>query len=96
MAYRLSRRAEKDLEGIIRYSLAAWGRAATDDYMSNLEARFLWLSKNPKAGRARPEISAKARSFPEGQHLILYRVDRGAVSITAVLHQSMDVRGQLD
>jgi toxin ParE1/3/4 len=95
MAYRLSRRAEKDLQSIIRYSLDAWGRSATDAYMATIESRFLWLAQNPRAGRDRPEISKTARSFPEGRHVIFYRINGKAVYISAVLHQSMDVSGHL-
>ncbi len=89
--YRLTRRAESDLESIADFTLREWGRPQMTAYVTALIDRFDWLAENPKVGRARPEVFSGLRSFREGSHIVFYR-ERGAViEIVGVPHMSMDI-----
>jgi toxin ParE1/3/4 len=51
-----------------------------------LTARFVALGRNPRIGRARPELRSDLRSFPFGAYPILYRVVDDGVEIVRVVH----------
>ena len=93
--FRVTARAQADLDKIADYSLHTWGKAQAMRYMQALEKRFQWLADNPKLGRARDEVAQGYRSFRQGSHIVFYTVNRDAVHIIAVLHQSMDVDAHL-
>jgi toxin ParE1/3/4 len=89
--YRLTPRALKDLDQIADYTLAQWGERQTAKYLSDMAARFEWLSDNPGAGRIRDEIGEGYRSFRQGSHLIFYIVESEVVAIIGIPHGSMDI-----
>ncbi len=50
------------------------------------------LAQTPKAGRERKELRHDARSFPEGNYLIIYRIILSDdVEILRVLHGARDL-----
>jgi toxin ParE1/3/4 len=89
--FRLTPRALADLDSIADYTLARWGERQTEKYLSEMDARFAWLSENPGAGRVRDEIGEGYRSFRQGSHLIFYVVDGGIVAIIGIPHGAMDI-----
>lgn len=91
MNYQLRRVAERDLEDIWFYSFEMWGVDQADNYIRSLIARFEWLSNSPTSGRKRNDIKSGYNCFPEGEHVIFYKVDNGVVDIIGVLHHSQDV-----
>ena len=88
--YLLSPSAGQDIVGISEYTLDTWGREQAGRYLSQIEERYEWLAKNPEAGKSRNEVKEGYRSFPEGRHVIFYRVREGMVEIIGVIHQSED------
>ncbi|MGD9814261.1 MAG: type II toxin-antitoxin system RelE/ParE family toxin [Hyphomonadaceae bacterium] len=72
MRFRVTARAQADLDDIADYSLRTWGRAQAARYLQALEARFQWLADNPQLGRARDEVAQGYRSFRQGSHIVFY------------------------
>jgi len=88
-SYRVTPRAFADLAAIARYTVAVWDESQRDAYLEAIEQRFSWLAKQPMAGRSRPEINERYRSFPEGSHVIFYIVREDGIDIIGVPHRSM-------
>lgn len=51
MKYRLSRKAEEDLEGIWLYTLETWSIVQADRYLSLIFDEIEFLSIHPKSGQ---------------------------------------------
>ena len=90
-AFHVTPRAAHDLDVIADWTLRLWGVERMETYLNSLNDRFNWLAIHPMAGRARDEIAAGYRSFPEGQHVVFYIVQAGAIAIFGIPHQAMDV-----
>jgi toxin ParE1/3/4 len=63
MAYRLTRRARRDVLAIWRY-IANDSESAADRFIDRLTHHFRMLGDVPQAGRKRDEIRPGYRSFP--------------------------------
>lgn len=50
--YKLTIRADLDLEVIWEYTNLQWGKNQASKYLSQLEETFMALAKNPDAGKA--------------------------------------------
>ena len=89
-SYSLHQQAQNDLESIWVYSYQEWGIEQADQYIRSLLTRFTWLSENPQLGKQRAEIKPGYYCFPEGMHLIFYKITRDGINIIGIPHQSMD------
>lgn len=89
--YRVTPRARDDLKSIALYTQHQWGKSQRDKYLRLLGQRFEWLAENPLSGKNRKDICAGYYSFPQGEHLVFYRLGAGIVEVIGVLHQDMDV-----
>jgi toxin ParE1/3/4 len=87
----LSRRAARDIVQIRTNSLRTWGEEQTLVYLQDLERRLNWLVDHPTAGKQRDEIRIGLRSFPQGKHIIFYRLGSTAIEIAGIAHQHQDV-----
>jgi len=94
-AYTLRLRAQGDLESIWHYSFKTWGVAQADHYLRTLVTRFEWLAENPLLGKPRDDIKSGYRCFPEGQHLVFYKIAKRQIDIIGVIHQNQDIATQL-
>lgn len=94
-AYTLRLRAQSDLESIWQYSFETWGVRQADHYLRSLVARFEWLAENPLLGKPRDDIKSGYRSFPEGQHVVFYKINQQQIDIIGVVHQNQDIVTQL-
>jgi len=94
--YILRLRAQNNLESIWRYSFETWGIAQADHYLRALITRFEWIAENPLLGKPRDDIKAGYRCFPEGQHLVFYKITKQEIDIIGIFHQSQDVAIQLN
>lgn len=77
-------------------SIAIDSMAAADRLIDRLEAAEDRLGDFPELGRLRDDIAADLRSWPVGDYLILYRIDRNGVLIVRVLHGARDLPAILD
>jgi toxin ParE1/3/4 len=95
MAYRikLTREAERDLDGIVAYTLQRWGTAQVDR-MHELGATIQQLRQKPsRQGRSLDELKPGLRYHRHGKHyFIFYRVEGRQVEIIRILHQRRDWR----
>ncbi len=89
--YLLSESAQQDIISIRNYTMERWGKAQTDKYLSLLEQRLEWLANNSILGKQRDEIKEGYISFPEGRHIIFYRVTESGIEVMGVIHQSEDI-----
>jgi toxin ParE1/3/4 len=79
MAHRVSRKAEADLDDIWIYVAGESGSIEiADRLVDSITDRFFLLANHPYAGRERnDDLGPGRRSFPVGEHLIIYRIDGG-------------------
>ncbi|OIO71150.1 MAG: plasmid stabilization protein ParE [Zetaproteobacteria bacterium CG1_02_53_45] len=89
--YLLSESARQDILSIRDYTLETWGTAQAGKYLSMLKQRLEWLAGNPALGKNRDEVSEGYLSFPEGRHVIFYRLDEDGIEVIAIVHQSEDI-----
>ncbi len=94
--YSLRQQAQDDLESIWLYSYQEWGSEQADKYIRSLLSRFTWLSENPQLGKQRAEIKPDYYCFPEGMHLIFYKITQDGIDIIGIPHQSMDFIAHFD
>lgn len=78
--------ARADLEDIWRYSFETWGIAQADRYLAGLDRSLATICALPDIARARTEFACPTRIHRSGKHLILYRVQDGALRVLRVLH----------
>ena len=96
MDFSLRQRAQDDLESIWIYSYREWGTAQADEYVRSLLSRFAWLAANARLGKQRPEVKPGYYCFPEGTHLVFYKITPSGIDIIGVPHQNMDIVSYFD
>ena len=95
MKCRVRQSVYEELEEIWQYSLSNWGIDQADQYIRDLTSRFEWLSENPQAGKQRDDIKPGYYCFPQGSHLVFYRIIDDTLDILGVPHQTMDVDSRI-
>ena len=90
--YRISAKAVEDLKDIGRYTQSKWGASQRNRYLNQIHDCFTQLAENPNFGISCDYIKMNYRKFPQGSHIIFYRViPDNFVEIIRILHKSMDV-----
>lgn len=80
--YRLTRRADRKLEAMYRYTFENFGALQADAYFADLEETFGLLAERPGLGRTFHEY----RRFEHQSHIIFYRPRRGGILIVDIFH----------
>ncbi|SDL97254.1 toxin ParE1/3/4 [Modicisalibacter muralis] len=94
--FKLSRKAKADLKAIALYTERRWGRDQRNHYILQFDQCFHLLGENPTLGQTCDEISHGYRQYPQGSHIIFYRlVERDVVEIIRILHKRMLPEGHL-
>ncbi len=93
--YELSRLALRDLDGILEYTLLEHGLDQAERYVDSLKRAFTTLAENPHLSRERTEFRPPVHIHPHEHHLIVYVRQGAGIFIVRVLHESMDVPGNL-
>lgn len=89
--FRLTERAEVDLDEIAAYTKENWGLRQAEIYASEIDAVFHRLAADPRLGQSRSDLRDGLLSWPAGRHLVFFRRDDGdVVTILRILHQSQD------
>ena len=91
---RVTRKAWQDLLEIGRHTEQAWGRIQRNHYLGQLDEAFGLIGENPQIGHKCDEILQGYRKFPQGSHVIYYRVT-DTVEIIRILHKRMDPDARL-
>lgn len=87
VTYRLSERADKDLESIYLYGLVNFGQHQADAYADGMEARFEQIGSQPLSYPAVDHIRPGYRCSVYGRHSIYFRFESRLVIIVRILHR---------
>jgi toxin ParE1/3/4 len=92
--YRLSSQAEAQLDDIWLHIARESGSIDTAiRILQNITDRFWLLTKRPRIGRRREDLSPDLRSFNADNYVILYSIEKdGVVLIHCVFHGNQDIR----
>src|SRR5258705_11665199 len=88
--YRLSPAAERDVEGIWKYTRAEWGIEQAERYTDLLTAAFQVLAESPKSAPTCDHIRPGYRCRKADRHLIYFRITDYGIAIIRMLHDRMD------
>src|SRR5438132_11374996 len=98
---RISTTAERDIEGILRWTGEAFGSQQAQVYADLLAAALgrLLDGPEPPGSKARDEILLGLRTFHvgrPGRHFVLYRAPSlGVIEVVRVLHDAMELERHL-
>lgn len=97
MKFRLSRKAEEDLEGIWLYTLETWSKEQADRYLSLIFDEIEFLSINPKTGQDFGHIRKNYRYSKVKSHLIFYKHKKSddIIEVIRILHERMDLENRI-
>ena len=90
MTIRLSRRAQRDLDDIRRYTLETWGRDQWLTYYRGLVQTFEAIAANPDGGRDRSLFAVGLRSVNYRRHVVFFAriaAAGGEPVILRIVHQ---------
>ncbi len=89
MSYRITREAQRDLKGIVNYTISHWGKQKSQAYLTRLQHVLSQLAEMPEMGQNRfSELGERIYSFPCVSHMIYYLHSDADIVVLAVLHQS--------
>ncbi len=88
--YRLSPAAERDLEGIWKYTRREWGLEQAERYTDLLTTSFQALAEAPKSAPACDHIRTGYRRRSVERHMIYFRLTDYGIAIIRILHERMD------
>ena len=95
--YKLSRKAQDDLEKIIEYSASNFGVKQARLYASQIQQSIQIASEFPKTGR---QYSTKNehlfRQYNCGRHAIFYAERSEHIFVVRILHLRMDIENHLE
>jgi toxin ParE1/3/4 len=92
MKYRISRRADTDIERICD-RIAQDNPEAADRLDERIHRTIIILSKFPGMGHNRPDVEDKRYLFwANGDYVIAYRIERKKLVVVRVLHGARDFR----
>jgi len=90
--FSLTQRAKADLKSIARFTEKRWGREQRCIYIKQFDDTFHVLSDTPEIGQNCNYIKENYQKFPQGSHIIFYRVTSPKkIQIIRILHKNMDV-----
>lgn len=92
--YRLTLRAEADLEAVWLYTLDHWSIAQADSYHRDIIAAFAALASGQRRGRATSARPGYLK-YPCGAHVIYFRDLGDTLEIVRVLHRAQDAERNL-
>jgi toxin ParE1/3/4 len=98
MTYKISEKAEEDLEEIWLYTLRIWSREQADRYLNLIFDEIAYVSVNPKSGQDVDHIRKGYRCAKVKSHLIFYKHKKGKdhIEVIRILHQQMDVENRMN
>lgn len=89
-SYKLSHKAEQDLEDIWVY-VAQQNQLAADKQIAQILNRFPMLAQFSDMGKTRDDLLQGLRSFPIRPYIVYYSKINDGIEIVRVLHQSRDI-----
>jgi toxin ParE1/3/4 len=98
MKFKLSRKAEEDLEGIWFYTLEIWSKEQADRYLSLIFDEIEFITANPKTGQDFDHIRKNYRYSKVKSHLIFYKYKKSkdVIEVIRILHERMDLENRIN
>ena len=93
--YRLTPKAQRDLDGIFDYTVERWGLAQALRYTDLIEAACAKLAEAPLQSQDCALIRPGYRRRNVEQHAIYFRQTSYGIAVVRILHQSMDAARHL-
>lgn len=93
--YRLSPRAQKDLEDIWLYTFQQWSPTQADSYVSDVLSACKGLVAGEKVGINAEDIREGYWKYFSGSHNIYYKISGSYLDVIRILHQRRDVEAHL-
>ncbi len=90
--YRVSRRADRDLDDIADF-IAEHNPSAAIRVIDGLEERFGLLAAQPFLGESCNELRLGLRRFVVGSYVVYYMPTASGIEVSRVLHGARDVEG---
>lgn len=94
--YEVSKRAAKQIEGILEHSYLNFGLDQALKYKTGIERSFQLLADNPEMGRKCDEVRNGYHRHEFERHIIFYRKSKNGVLITAVIYDGMNIQRFFD
>jgi toxin ParE1/3/4 len=94
--YRLTPRAERDLEEIWRYTEEQWSAEQAEKYVIGLIDTMEALAHNPTRGRSAEDIRPGYRRQSVGSHAVFYKTATYGILVTRILHLRMNFESHFD
>ena len=92
MQVRLTRRAERDLDRVERYTVERFGVGQWMTYSVALEEGLATLARFPEIGIDSPILPRVVRAYRCDQHWLCYRVEADVIRVTAIIRSLADYR----
>jgi toxin ParE1/3/4 len=98
MKFKLSRKAEEDLERIWLYTLEIWSKEQADRYLSLIFDEIEFITANPKTGQDFDHIRKNYRYSKVKSHLIFYKHKKSedVIEVIRILHERMDLENRIN
>ena len=93
--YRLSPRAQRDLDGVFDYTVAQWGLSQALRYTDLVEAACAELAEAPLLAQNCAHIRPAYRRRSVEQHIIYFQPTDYGIAVVRILHQRMDANRHL-
>jgi len=94
LPYRLTPRAELDLEDIWLYTFQNWSLEQADRYQNEIMEAIAALANGTKTGR-QVDIRAGYLKYMASSHYVFYRRSDLSLDVIRILHQRMDASAHL-
>lgn len=88
--YKLSKSADQKLEEIYEYTFLHFGEVQADQYYFKLHETFVFLSTQPRIGRAFFDY----RRHEHESHVIFYKIEEDFILIVKILHEREEIEGK--
>jgi toxin ParE1/3/4 len=92
--FRLSHRAESDLEAIADY-IAVRNPSAAVQELEKLLDTFTLLGSSPLLGQLRPDLPGSPRTFAARSFVIVYKPASDGIEVARVVHAARDLASLL-
>lgn len=96
MKYKISEKANEDIEKIWLYTFENWSQEQADRYYNLIMDEIEYLADHFESGKPIESIRKGYRASRVKSHIIFYKKSKGdLVEIIRVLHQSMDIENRI-
>jgi len=93
--WKLSYKAEADLEAIYDYSFEKWGLNQAEKYTHDIHEAIVAIAASTNYGRSIDNVKKGYRKAHINRHFIIYKTESHIITVNRILHEKMDVKRHL-